>query len=80
MTTTNAFTTPPARPVHDGPAMPAARQKSGAGRVGFVGPVMAVLLVAIGAVLLHDAIARADSRPGRTWIAAIVAGLDGLTA
>ncbi|GIF01854.1 DUF6286 domain-containing protein [Paractinoplanes rishiriensis] len=75
-----AFATSPSRPVHDGPAMTAAEQKSGAGRVGFVGPLMAVLLTAIGVVLLHDAIARIDARPGRTWIAAIVDGLDGLTA
>ena len=80
MTTTNAVTTAPSRPVHDGPAMQAATQKSGAGRVGFVGPLMAVLLIAIGVVLLHDAVARIDSRPGRTWIAAVNDGLDGLTA
>ena len=80
MTTTNAFTTSPSRPVHEGPAMRAARQKSGAGRVGFVGPLMAILLIAVGVVLLHDAIARTDSRPGRTWIAAVNDGLDGLTA
>jgi hypothetical protein len=79
-TTTNAFTTSPSQPVHDGPAMTPARQKSGAGRVGFVGPLMALLLTAIGVVLLHDAIARIDARPGRTWIAAIVDSLDGLTA
>lgn len=78
--TGEAFTTSPSRPVHDGPAMRAAQQKSGAGRVGFVGPLMAVLLTAIGVVLLHDAIARTDSRPGRTWIAAINDSLDGLTA
>jgi hypothetical protein len=80
MTMTNAFTTSPSHPVHEGPAMRAARQKSGAGRVGFVGPLMAVLLTAIGVVLLHDAIARIDTRPGRTWIAAANDGLDGLTA
>jgi hypothetical protein len=79
-TTTKAFDTTPSQPAHDGPVMRAARQKTGAGRVGFVGPVMAVLLTAIGVVLLHDAIAESDSKPGRTWITAIIDGLDGLTA
>lgn len=41
---------------------------------------MAVLLTAIGLVLLHDAVAASDSRPGRTWIAAIFDAFDGLTA
>ena len=79
-TAEKAFDISPSRPVHDGPAMKAARQQSGAGRVGFVGPLMAVLLTAIGVVLLHDAIALIDSRPGRTWIAAVNDSLDGLTA
>jgi hypothetical protein len=79
-TTTKAFDTSPSQPVHDGPAMQAANQKTGAGRVGIVGPVMALLLIGIGVVLLHDAIAESDSKPGRTWIAAIFDGFDGLTA
>ena len=71
---------PPTRAVHDGPAMQAARQQTGAGRIGVVGPLMALLLTAVGVVLLHDAIARADTRPGRTWVAAVIDGLDGSTA
>ena len=70
----------PDRPVHDGPAMRAARQKTGAGRVGFVGPLMAIVVTGLGVVLLHDAIARSDSRPGRTWIAAVIDSLNRVTA
>ena len=76
--------------------MQAARQKTGAGRVGLVGPLLAVVITGLGMVphttpdtesfyadpivLLRDAIAESDSRPGRTWIAAVIDGLDGLTA
>ncbi|MGX6607096.1 DUF6286 domain-containing protein [Micromonosporaceae bacterium Da 78-11] len=62
------------------PAMVAARQQTGAGRIGLLGPVMAMLLTAIGVVLLHDAIAAADTRPGRTWLAAVLDGADRATA
>ncbi|MGX6607007.1 DUF6286 domain-containing protein [Micromonosporaceae bacterium Da 78-11] len=41
---------------------------------------MAVVLTAIGVVLLHDAIAAADTRPGRTWLAAVLDGADRATA
>ena len=71
---------PPTRAVHDGPAMQAARQQTGAGRIGLVGPLMALSLTAVGVMLLHDAIAQADTRPGRTWVAAVIDGLDGSTA
>jgi hypothetical protein len=60
--------------------MRAARQRTGAGRIGIVGPILAILLTGIGVVLLHDAISEADTRPGRTWLAAVVNGLNGLTA
>ena len=62
------------------PAMQAAGQQTGAGRIGLLGPLMALALTAIGFVLLHDAIAEADDRPGRTWLAALVNGLDRHTA
>ncbi|GLY06583.1 DUF6286 domain-containing protein [Actinoplanes sp. NBRC 101535] len=61
-------------------SMPAARPRTGAGRIGFAGPLLACLLTAAGVVLLHDAVAEADRRPGRTWLAAVLDGLDGLTA
>ncbi len=84
-TTTDAFEVSPTQPmldgpVHDGPAMRPARQKTSAGRVGVVGPLLALLLTGVGVVLLHDAIARADTNPGRTWIAAALDGVNGLTA
>lgn len=69
-------TTEPTTPA----AMPAAHQQTGAGTIGAVGPVLALVLTGIGGVLLHDALAEADSRPGRTWLAAVVDGLDGSTA
>ena len=61
-------------------AMPAAKQRTGAGRIGVAGPVLAVVLTAVGAVLLHDGISLLDSTPGRSWLAVVVGGLDGLTA
>ncbi len=63
-----------------GPVMKGARQQTGAGRIGLVGPVMAIIVTGIGVVLLHDTIARTDTRPGRTWTAAMVDGLDRVTA
>lgn len=60
--------------------MLAARQKTGAGRIGVVGPLLAAILTAAGVVLLHDAIAEADSTPGRTWTAMLLDRMDGLTA
>jgi hypothetical protein len=60
--------------------MRAARQKTGAGRIGVVGPLLAAALTAAGVVLLHDAIAEADSTSGRTWTAAVLDRIDGLTA
>jgi len=82
LTTTTGVAADPSEsgPVQAGRAMKAARQQTGAGRIGLLGPVMAVLLAAIGFVLLHDAIAEADTRPGRTWLAAAVDGLDRTTA
>jgi hypothetical protein len=68
------------KPEHSRPAMKAAAQQTGAGRIGLLGPVMALALTAIGFVLLHDAIAEADTRSGRTWLAAIIDGLDRRTA
>lgn len=63
-----------------GPVMPAARQQSGAGPIGVAGPIMAMVLTGIGVVLLHDAVAEADTRAGRTWTAALIGGLDRVTA
>ncbi len=67
-------------PAGSRPAMKAARQRTGSGRIGLLGPIMALVLTGIGVVLLHDAIAAADTRPGRTWSAAMIDGLDRTTA
>lgn len=68
------------RPVDTRSVMAAARQQTGAGRIGLLGPLMALTLTGVGVVLLHDAIAEADDRPGRTWLTALVDGADGATA
>lgn len=78
--TTQDTESAPAGNADAGSAMRAARQQTGAGRIGAAGPVLASLLTAIGVVLLHDGIAAADNSPGRTWVAAVVNGLDGHTA
>jgi len=67
---------PAATPAPSRPAMQAARQQTGAGRIGLAGPIMALVLTGLGVVLLHDAIAEADTIRGRTWTAALVDGLD----
>jgi hypothetical protein len=61
-------------------AMTPARTPTGAGRIGLAGPLMAVALTAAGVVLVHDAIAEADSTPGRTWLAFLIDTLDRTTA
>lgn len=78
---THTPTTPDtAPPAPSGSTMRAARQQTGAGRIGVVGPILAILLTAIGVVLLHDAISEADTRPGRSWLAALADGLNGFEA
>ncbi|HEV2636477.1 MAG TPA: DUF6286 domain-containing protein [Actinocrinis sp.] len=73
--------TDPAEPADQGaPAMPAARQRTGAGRIGAVGPLLALLLTAIGVVLLQDALSRADTRLGRPWLYSLTDGLNGFFA
>ncbi|MBA3488808.1 MAG: hypothetical protein H0T78_04550 [Longispora sp.] len=81
LTTTDTTSTqfePP--PMHPRPAMKAARQPTGAGPIGLIGPIMALVLTGIGVVLLHDAVFETDAMPGRTWLAVVVDGLDRTTA
>ncbi|MFI5937905.1 DUF6286 domain-containing protein [Actinoplanes sp. NPDC051494] len=75
---THTLTSP--APAGSGPAMKAARPRTGSGRIGLLGPIMALVLTGLGVVLLHDAVAAADSRPGRTWSAALIDGFDRTTA
>jgi Family of unknown function (DUF6286) len=77
---TTADATPSQSASQPGSAMKAARQQTGAGRIGLVGPIMALVLTGIGFVLLHDALAEADTKPGRTWLASVTDGLDRATA
>lgn len=59
--------------------MQAAPQKTGSGPIGVVGPLLAVLLLALGALLLRDALVAAGALSGRPWLPAAVDGLDGST-
>lgn len=64
-------TTAPRKP------MRAATQKSGSGPIGVVGPVLAVLLIALGVLLLRDALVAAGAFAGGQWLPAAAAGLKG---
>jgi hypothetical protein len=61
-------------------AMPRARQETGSGRIGVVGLALAVLLTALGVVLVRDALISFDVLPGRAWLPATLDGLNGVTA
>jgi hypothetical protein len=61
-------------------AMPGARQKTGSGRIGVVGPVLAVLLAALGVLLIRDALIGLDVLGGPAWLPAALDGLSGSTA
>lgn len=57
--------------------MRAATQKSGSGPVGVLGPVLAVLLLALGLLLLRDALVAAGALSGAPWLGAAVDGAKG---
>lgn len=57
--------------------MRAASQKSGSGPIGAVGPVLAVLLLAVGALLLREALVAAGAFTGSQWLPAAANGLKG---
>jgi hypothetical protein len=61
-------------------AMPGARQKTGSGRIGFVGPVLAVLLAALGVMLIRDALIGLDVLGGTAWLPATLDALNGSSA
>lgn len=54
-----------------------ARETTGSGVIGFVGPVLAVLTIALGVALLWDALAVAGVLPGDGWIVPVLEALDG---
>jgi len=60
--------------------MPPASQPTRSGPVGIVGPILAVLLIAVGVVLLRDALAAAGVLEGGAWIPAALGALDGVRA
>ena len=63
-----------------GDAMAGARQKTGSGRIGVVGPVLAVLLAALGVLLIRDALIAFDVLPGAALLPATLDRLNGWTA
>jgi hypothetical protein len=58
--------------------MPPASQPTRSGPVGIVGPILAVLLIALGVVLLRDALVAAGVLAGAAWIPAALGPLDGV--
>lgn len=67
---------PPSSGQGPSPMRPA-RQPTGSGPVGVVGPVLAVLLLAAGAVLVRDALVAAGALSGRSWLGAAAEGVRG---
>lgn len=57
--------------------MRAATQKSGSGPIGVLGPVLAVLLLALGVLLLRDALVAAGALSGKPWLGVAVDGVKG---
>ncbi|NAZ87476.1 DUF6286 domain-containing protein [Kineococcus indalonis] len=62
------------------PPMPPAAQATGSGRIGVVGPLLAVLLLALGLLLGREALVAAGALGGSAWLPAAAGGLDGLSA
>ena len=76
MTTT---TSPGRRPAgQDRAPLPPAGLPTGAGTVGWLGPLLAVLLVGVAVLLGQDAWVRLNGGSS-TWLGSAVSGLDGLT-
>ncbi|MFH5821111.1 DUF6286 domain-containing protein [Georgenia sp. AZ-5] len=65
-------------PPGDWQPMPAASLPTRSGSIGVVGPALAVLLVAAGAVLVRDALVSGGAVRGRPWIPAALDAVDGL--
>lgn len=57
--------------------MQAANQKSGSGPIGAIGPILAVLLLALGLLLLRDALVASGALSGTPWLNAGVDGVEG---
>ena len=57
-----------------------AKTPVGPGSVAYVGIALAVLVTALGVVLVHDAVVASPVVAGRSWVSAPVDGVDGVTA
>ncbi|WP_328291473.1 DUF6286 domain-containing protein [Kineococcus sp. NBC_00420] len=77
MPATPAMPAMPATPATQPAAMRAATQKSGSGAIGVVGPLLAILLLALGVLLLRDALVAAGIFSGKQWASSAVSGLQG---
>ena len=67
----------PPTPTSDTAALPAPKQPVSPGTITAVGVVLALLVVALGVVGLHDALVAADAVDGSSWSAAAVSAVDG---
>ncbi|MCC2310002.1 DUF6286 domain-containing protein [Cellulomonas chengniuliangii] len=56
-----------------------ARAPTGSGAIGFVGPVLAVLTIALGLVLVRDALAVAGVISGDGWVVTVLDAMNGQT-
>ncbi|MFB9376663.1 DUF6286 domain-containing protein [Kineococcus gynurae] len=64
---------------HAQTTMPPARPATGAGPIGVVGPVLAVLLVGLGVVVGREALVADGYVAGSSWAAPALGAVDGLT-
>lgn len=77
MSTAETSGTPsPARPPQP---LAAAKAPVGQGAITFVGLVLALILLCLGVVGIHDALVAAGLVAGSAWIQAVVSALDGLS-
>lgn len=60
--------------------MPPASEPTRSGPVGIVGPILAVILTAIGVLLLRDALVAAGVLTGTAWIPAALGAVEGVRA
>ncbi|PRY14566.1 DUF6286 domain-containing protein [Kineococcus rhizosphaerae] len=76
--TPNLTAVPGAGTAHEDRPLTPASAPTGAGRIGAVGPVLAVLLLAVAVVLGREALLAWGALSGSRWLAPAADGLDGL--
>ena len=63
-----------------GGPMRGARQKTGSGRIGVVGPILAILLAALGVIVIRDGLIAGNVLGGKAWTSAVLDSLNRSTA